>query len=105
MFSVLPEREQVVKYLRGWGKYKLNSLFQCFVKAALWDQCLLNPKFEFKSLGQTMDPNVSKLQVIQNDMMRLLIGKKKRQPHKYGETKTAAENDVCESAQCLSCCN
>ena len=32
------------------------------------------PKFEFKSLEQTMDPNVSKLQVIQNDMMRLLIG-------------------------------
>ena len=32
------------------------------------------PKFEFNNLEQAMDPNISKLQVIQNDMMRLLIG-------------------------------
>ena len=33
------------------------------------------PKFEFNHLEQSMDPNVTKLQVIQNDMMRLLVGK------------------------------
>ena len=93
-------------------KYKVNSNKLQMIAEAIFQSKLRYgisvysiPKFEFKSLEQTMDPNVSKLQVIQNDMMRLLIGKKKRQPHKYGETKTAAENDVCESAQCLSCCN
>ena len=33
------------------------------------------PKFEFNNLEQTMDSNIVKLQVIQNDMMRLLAGK------------------------------
>ena len=32
--------------------------------------------FEFNNLEQTMDPNIAKLQVIQNDMMRLLVEKK-----------------------------
>ena len=33
------------------------------------------PKFEFNNSDQAMDPNIARLQVIQNDMMRLLIGK------------------------------
>ena len=33
------------------------------------------PKFEFKNSEQTMDPNIAKLQVIQNDMVRLIIGR------------------------------
>ena len=36
------------------------------------------PKFEFSNLEQTMDPNIAKLQVIQNDMIRLLIGKTRK---------------------------
>ena len=36
------------------------------------------PKFEFNNFEQTMDPNISKLQVIQNDMIRLLIGKNRK---------------------------
>ena len=32
------------------------------------------PKFEFNNLEQAMDPNIAKIQVIQNDMMRLLKG-------------------------------
>ena len=36
------------------------------------------PKFEFNNLEQTIDPNVAKLQVIQNDMIRLLIGKTRK---------------------------
>ena len=33
------------------------------------------PKFEFNNLEQSMDPNITKLQVIQNDMLRLLVNK------------------------------
>ena len=36
------------------------------------------PKFEFNNFEQTIDPNVAKLQVIQNDMIRLLMGKSRR---------------------------
>ena len=35
------------------------------------------PKFQFNNQEQTMDPNISKLQVIQNDMLRLLVNKKR----------------------------
>ena len=35
------------------------------------------PKFEFKNLEQSVDPNITKLQVIQNDMLRLLVNKKR----------------------------
>ena len=38
------------------------------------------PKFEFNHLEQQMDPNVAKLQVVQNDMLRMLIGHS-RQSH------------------------
>ena len=33
------------------------------------------PKFKFNHLEQTMDPNLGKLQVVQNDMLRILNGK------------------------------
>ena len=33
-----------------------------------------NPKFELNHLEQAMDPNISKLQVVQNDLIRLSIG-------------------------------
>ena len=36
------------------------------------------PKFEFNNFEQTIDPNVAKLQVIQDDMIRLLMGKSRR---------------------------
>ena len=39
-----------------------------------------NPKFDFNSDDQTMDPNLKKIQVIQNDMIRLL-GNYKRSDH------------------------
>ena len=35
------------------------------------------PKFEFNNQEQSIDPNITKLQVIQNDMMRLLVNKKR----------------------------
>ena len=35
------------------------------------------PKFDVKNQEQSMDPNIKKLQVIQNDMMRLLVNKKR----------------------------
>ena len=34
-----------------------------------------SPKFEFNHLEQPMDPNLAKLQVVQNDMLRILNGK------------------------------
>ena len=34
-----------------------------------------NPKYKFNHLEQPMDPNISKLQVVQNDMIRVLNGK------------------------------
>ena len=36
-----------------------------------------NPKFEFNHLEQPMDPNISKLQVIHNDVIRLIEGHKR----------------------------
>ena len=33
-----------------------------------------NPKFEFNHLEQTMDPNLVKIQVVQNDLLRLIEG-------------------------------
>ena len=35
------------------------------------------PKFEFNHLEQPMDPNLAKLKVVQNDMLRILNGKKR----------------------------
>merc|ERR1712098_167255 len=32
------------------------------------------PKFEFNHLEQTMDPNIVKLQVVQNDILRVVYG-------------------------------
>ena len=34
-----------------------------------------SPKFEFNHMEQPMDPNLAKLQVVQNDMLRILNGK------------------------------
>ena len=33
-----------------------------------------NPKFEFNNMEQAMDPNIVKLQVIQNDLLRMQMG-------------------------------
>ena len=35
------------------------------------------PKFDFNNLEQAMDPNIKKLQIIQNDMLRLLVNQKR----------------------------
>ena len=63
-------------------KYKINSHKLQIVSEAIFQSKLRYgisvysiPKFEFKNSEQAMDPNVAKLQVIQNDMIRLLIGK------------------------------
>ena len=36
------------------------------------------PKYEFNHLEQPMDPNVAKLQVVQNDLLRLIQGKSRK---------------------------
>ena len=36
-----------------------------------------NPKFEFNHMEQPMDPNITKLQVVQNDLLRLIEGHKR----------------------------
>ena len=63
-------------------KHKINSNKLKIVAEAIFQSKLRYgisvytiPKFEFSNLEQTMDPNITKLQVIQNDMMRLLVGK------------------------------
>ena len=33
------------------------------------------PKYEFSNLEQCMDPNITKLQVVQNDILRVIYGK------------------------------
>ena len=33
------------------------------------------PKYEFNNLEQTNDPNIAKLQVVQNDILRVIFGK------------------------------
>ena len=33
------------------------------------------PKYEFNHLEQAMDPNIAKLQVVQNDILRVIYGK------------------------------
>ena len=50
------------------------------------------PKFEFNHLEQPMDPNIAKLQVVQNDLLRLIEGKKKSRPHKHEKAERRAEN-------------
>ena len=66
-------------------KYKVNSNKLQMIAEAIFQSKLRYgisvytiPKFEFNNLEQAMDPNISKLQVIQNDMMRLLIGKDRK---------------------------
>ena len=65
-------------------KHKINShklqivaesIFQSKIRYGI--SVYTNPKFEFNHLEQPMDPNIARLQVIQNDMMRLLVGKKR----------------------------
>ena len=66
-------------------KYKINSHKLQIVAEAIFQSklrygisvCTLR-KFEFNNLERTMDPNIAKLQVIQNDMMRLLVGKSRK---------------------------
>ena len=52
-----------------------ESIFQSKIRYGI--SVYTNPKFEFNHLEQPMDPNIARLQVIQNDMMRLLVGKKR----------------------------
>ena len=40
------------------------------------------PTFEVNNLEQTMDPSIARLQVIQNDTMRLQVGKRKSHSNK-----------------------
>ena len=63
-------------------KHKINSnklkivaeaIFQSKIRYGISVYTI--PKFEFNHLDQTMDPNIARLQVIQNDMLRLLVGK------------------------------
>ena len=63
-------------------KHKINSHKLKIVSEAIFQSKLRYgisvftiPKFEFNHLEQAMDPNISKLQVVQNDMLRLLVGK------------------------------
>ena len=66
-------------------KYKVNShklqivaeaIFQSKIRYGISVYTI--PKFEFHNLEQAMDPNITKLQVIQNDMVRLLKGKDRK---------------------------
>ena len=66
-------------------KHKINSHKLKIVAEAIFSSKMRYgmsvftiPKFEFNNFEQTMDPNISKLQVIQNDMVRLLIGKNRK---------------------------
>ena len=36
------------------------------------------PKYEFNNLEQPMDPNIAKIQVVQNDLLRLIFGKTRK---------------------------
>jgi len=65
-------------------KYKVNSNKLQIIAEAIFQSKLRYgisvytiPKFQFNNQEQTMDPNISKLQVIQNDMLRLLVNKKR----------------------------
>ena len=65
-------------------KYKINSYKLQIVAEAIFQSKLRYgislytiPKFEFNNMEQTMDSNITKLQVIQNDMLRLLVNKKR----------------------------
>ena len=65
-------------------KYKINSHKLQLVAEAIFQSKLRYgisvytiPKFEFNNLEQSVDSNITKLQVIQNDMIRLLVNKKR----------------------------
>ena len=93
-------------------KYKVNSHKLQTVAEAIFRSKLRYgisvytiPKFDFNTCEQKMDPNVAKLQVIQNDMFRLLIGKN-RSSHTNMETtrETLRMMSVCCPSDYFSSC-
>ena len=71
--------------LLGRIKHKINSHKLKIVAEAIFSSKMRYgmsvftiPKFEFNNFEQAIDSNIAKLQVIQNDMIRLLIGKSRK---------------------------
>ena len=47
----------------------------CISKIRYATSLYTKPKYEFSNLEHTMDPNIAKLQVVQNDILRVIYGK------------------------------
>ena len=67
------------------AKYKVNSEKIDVIADAIFTSKLRyaiavysTPKFEFNNMEQAMDPNIAKLQVIQNDLMRMQAGQSRK---------------------------
>ena len=58
------------------------------------------PKYEFSHLEQPMDPNIARLQVVHNDLLRLIEGKTRKN---HINMQTLRENSKIMSINQLSC--
>ena len=58
------------------------------------------PKFEFNNMEQAMDPNISKLQFIQNDLLRMQAGHSRKD---HTNMKTLRESKKLMSVNQISC--
>ena len=70
------------------AKRKVNNQKMSMIADAIFQSKLRygiaaysSPKFEFNHLEHPMDPNLAKLQVVQNDMLRILNGKTRGADH------------------------
>ena len=60
------------------------------------------PKFEFNNMEQAMDTNISKLQVLQNDLLRMQAGHSRKA---HTNMKTLRESKKLMSVNQISCYN
>ena len=53
-----------------------EAIFMSIIRYAM--SVYTKPKYEFNNLEQPMDPNIAKIQVVQNDLLRLIFGKTRK---------------------------
>ena len=84
-------------------KRKVNNEKMEMIADAIFQSKLCyggSPKFEFNHLEQPMDPNIARLQVIHNDLLRLMQGKTRKN---HTNMQNLRENIKAMSVNQLSC--
>ena len=74
---VLKQRLGIVARIKTKVRSEKIQLFSDAIFTSKIRYCMsvyTKPKFEFNHLEQPMDPNIAKLQVVQNDLLRVIFG-------------------------------